>query len=88
MACYIGDRKLSEGTDSSKQKAEQQAARLAIDVIQSEINLIEDSNQNSIYPYSTSLNSRNEQQKASIRTNSSSRVTNAQRASIPKNLMI
>jgi len=42
MACYIGDRKLSEGTDSSKQKAEQQAARLAIDVIQSEINLIED----------------------------------------------
>ena len=42
MACFIGERQVAQGTDSSKQKAEQQAARLAIDVVQSEVNLIED----------------------------------------------
>jgi len=42
MACYLGERKLAEGSDSSKQKAEQQAARLSIDILQSEINIVED----------------------------------------------
>ncbi len=34
MAVYVGTRKVAEGSDSSKQKAEQQAATLAIKVIE------------------------------------------------------